>query len=102
MARILKRILKSTISSYIIFITINLVVVFLISLLFWLSFNTDDIFCTGDGICVSGTCPSWSFEYSIPHIPFETIFIMVAGMYSVMVIIMFIGVILISHEIERR
>lgn len=97
--KIVKRILKSTIVSYITFFMVNFVVIFLISLLLWASFNCDDVFYAGIGriVNVDKTIPSWSWEYPSPYIPFETVFIMVAIMYSVMIFIIFIGALFVAR-----
>lgn len=95
--KIIKRILKSTIMTYTLFILGSLIFVFLLSLLVWASFNASDVFCGGYPR-IANKCPPWYSEYSLPYIPFETVFMMVSVMYLVCICVMFIGVLLINRE----
>ena len=97
-----KRILKSTTFTLIGFFMANLILVLLISFMFWAGIISADPYCSGDVRRIKDVpCPPWSIEYTYTILSFEEVFIMCAGMYFGMIFIIIIAVILNNYRQTR-
>ena len=97
-----KRILKSTPIIFIGFFMANLILVFLISFMFWAGMISADTYCTGNVRSINDVpCPPWSIEYIYTIPSFEEVFIMCTGMYFGMIFIIIVVVIINNHRKTR-
>lgn len=95
-----KKVYEFRITKWILFFTANLMLVYMISFMFWAGIVTADPVYAGIGRIVDGSeCPNWSWEIKSTDLSFEEVFIMFAGMYFGMIFIAIIAVV-INHRYQ--
>ena len=101
--RFFNRMLKFRVFKFVLFIMVNLILIYSVSFMLWASIDTYPE-CAGVGIWVSPEipCPTWSWSITYDTFSFIEIFIMCSIMYFGMILIIFVCVLLNHHYITKR